>query len=101
MDVPEIVFRGQDDAQIPSSAIACLYQGKLIDAIKKTREEQGLGLKDAKAAVERYLAANPTVKARFKSAAAANSSGVVQLIRIVAIAGVLTLAYLWFTGRLS
>jgi len=38
----------------PPDAIAALERGKLIDAIKRTREATGLGLKESKELVERY-----------------------------------------------
>jgi ribosomal protein L7/L12 len=42
-------------ALLPEAAIAALSQGKKVDAIKIVREATGLGLKEAKDAVERYV----------------------------------------------
>jgi ribosomal protein L7/L12 len=89
-----------DIGDIPSSAVAFLYQGKLIDAIEQTRQEQRLGLKDAKETVERYLAANPSVNQRFKTAAAERSGGAAALIKLLLLIGLAVLGFLWLTGRL-
>lgn len=40
---------------LPPDAIAAAYRGNLIEAIKITREKTGVGLKEAKDAVEAHL----------------------------------------------
>jgi ribosomal protein L7/L12 len=87
-------------SDIPSEAIGALYQGRLIDAIKVTREKTGLGLKDSKDAVEAHLARNPTTNQRFRAAAADSRRGLVQALKLLVLAGIVTLAYLWLSGRL-
>ena len=47
---------------IPSQAIAELHQGKKIEAIRIVREAQGLGLKEAKEAVEAYVKGQPALQ---------------------------------------
>lgn len=42
---------------LPDAAIAALRDGDVIDAIKIVREQTGLGLAEAKAAVDAYLSA--------------------------------------------
>ena len=42
------------------AAIAALWKGQMIEAIKVVRQEQNLGLKEAKDAVEAYLRHNRT-----------------------------------------
>lgn len=49
---------------VPPQAVASIARGNLIEAIKHTRAATGLGLKEAKDAVERYIAENPHVKAQ-------------------------------------
>jgi ribosomal protein L7/L12 len=90
---------GTGNTAIPPDAIASLYQGKLIDAIKKTRATTGLGLKDAKEAVERYLASNPSTSQRFQAAAADERRGVLRVVRILVLTGLVIFGYLWFSGN--
>jgi hypothetical protein len=54
--------------RLPSAAILALQEGNKIQAIKLTRQTQGIGLKESVLAVERYLAANATVKMQFDHA---------------------------------
>lgn len=61
------------EVQIPLQAVSALHQGSLIHAIKHTREATGLGLKESKETVERYLAANPNTNEQFRAAARLNS----------------------------
>ena len=59
------------DVAIPLQAALALRHGRLIDAIRHTREATGLGLKDAKEAVERHLAKEPSLQAEFRAATTA------------------------------
>lgn len=45
--------------ELPHEALIALRSGKLIDAIKITREKTGLGLKESKDLVDRYLDTHP------------------------------------------
>jgi hypothetical protein len=47
---------------IPSQAIAELHHGRKIEAIRIIREAQGLGLKEAKDAVEAYIQSQPALQ---------------------------------------
>ncbi len=87
----------RDDAQIPLQAVSALHQGSLIDAIKRTREATGLGLKDSKEAVERYLAAYPNTNEQFRAAARLNGGGT----RLFVIAGLIVVvaAIFWWLSR--
>jgi len=51
--------------KLPQAAIEALEQGLKIQAIKLVRAETNLGLKEAKDLVERYLADNPEVQAKY------------------------------------
>ena len=44
-----------------------IKQGKKIQAIKLLREEKGVGLKEAKIAVETYISTHPEIKEAFES----------------------------------
>jgi ribosomal protein L7/L12 len=74
-DVIEGCLRGEDHPagssheQIPLVAISALQEGRLIDAIRLTRAANGIGLKDAKEAVDHYLATNSMLREQFQAAA--------------------------------
>jgi ribosomal protein L7/L12 len=55
--------------RVPVAAVAALHEGKLIDAIRLTRDATHLGLKESKEAVEHYLATNPMAREQFRAAA--------------------------------
>ena len=52
------------------AAISALHQGNKIDAIKIVREERGIGLKEAKDAVEDYVRRQPALQSAFAAAQA-------------------------------
>jgi ribosomal protein L7/L12 len=62
---PQKAYTPAFDHQVPPQALANLQSGNLIEAIKHTREATGLGLKESKDAVERYLIQNPHAKQQF------------------------------------
>lgn len=73
-------------ASIPLQAIGMLEAGNLIGAIKATRASAGLGLKDTKQIVDRYLESHPAIRERFAAAAAGKRSEVVRIaVAIIAI----------------
>jgi hypothetical protein len=47
---------------LPKSAVEALRQGNLIGAIRVVRQERKIGLKEAKAQVEEYIASQPALK---------------------------------------
>ena len=49
-------------SDLPKAAIETLWRGKLIEAIKIVRQDRNIGLKEAKALVEDYIASQPTLK---------------------------------------
>jgi hypothetical protein len=79
--------------------MASLYEGKLIDAVRKTRLETGLGLKDAKEAVERHLASHPSTNQRFRAAAAQGRRAVLKVVWLLGLIGLAVLGYLWLAER--
>ena len=51
-----------DDVTLTKEAVAALEQQRLIEAIKLTRAATGMGLKESKETVERYLMNHPELK---------------------------------------
>ena len=88
-------------SDIPVDAVAFLNQGNMIDAIKCTRAKTGLGLKDSKEFVERYLKSHPDTNQRFEQAKRLAGSGMMRMIEFAALVCAAVLIYLWLTGKLS
>ena len=75
---------------VSAAAVAALHQGRKIDAIRITRQEQGIGLKEAKEAVDDYLRSQPGLQS---SLANAQSQGTrTLLLWAVAVAAIAFLA---------
>jgi ribosomal protein L7/L12 len=91
---------GKSDAsaQLPAAATAAVVRGSKIEAIKEVRAATGLGLREAKELVERYIAANPVLKDQYEQQNTANRR---RLIRWVLVVDVLIAAAVlwWFFGR--
>jgi ribosomal protein L7/L12 len=83
--------------QVPLQAISALHQGDFIEAVKRTREATGRGLKESKEAVEAYLAAHPNTNEQYR-AARASGSGTARLM-IIAGAIVIAAAVYWWLSR--
>ncbi|BFU88848.1 MAG: hypothetical protein NTAFB01_00350 [Nitrospira sp.] len=49
-------------SDLPKAAVEALWHGNVIEAIKVVRQERKIGLKEAKKAVEAYLASQPALK---------------------------------------
>tara|TARA_R110002096_G_scaffold1376_20_gene7290 strand:- start:3630 stop:4094 length:465 start_codon:yes stop_codon:yes gene_type:complete len=87
---------------IPRRAIVALENGRLVEAVKHVRDATGAGLKDAKEHLERHLADNPALDAKFNAAATAERRRVVKKIAgFACVLGVVTLAYLYATGQIQ
>jgi hypothetical protein len=79
------------DRSIPSQAIAELQQGRKIEAIRLVRAAQGLGLKEAKDAVEAYIQAQPALRVALE---ARNKEAKATLVRCLAVvAAMIAAAY--------
>jgi ribosomal protein L7/L12 len=75
------------EVQLPSAAVAALRQGNKIEAIKIVRQERGIGLKEAKDAVDLYLQADPLLQSKFAAAQAGSKrSCLLWLTILVALA---------------
>lgn len=62
--------RERPEGQLPPEAVAALNAGRKIEAIKIVREQQGIGLKEAKELVEGYLAVHPEIGAQLEQSRA-------------------------------
>jgi ribosomal protein L7/L12 len=49
-------------SELPKAAVEALWQGNVIEAVKVVRQERDIGLKEAKEAVETYIASEPALK---------------------------------------
>ena len=82
---------------LPPAAIAALSNGKKIEAIKIVRQEWGMGLKDAKDAVEAYIETQPALAATMREASSNSQRGcVMALLVLVLLAAV---AYYFLRAR--
>ena len=83
------------DNEIPQTALAALRRGNKIEAIKIVRAELGLGLKEAKDAVEAYERAHPAPSSRSPIQHGDPSAGRTWLLVAVALA-VLIACFVYF-----
>lgn len=81
-------------AEVPVEALPLLESGNLIGAIRVTRERTGLGLKDSKQLVEKYLACHPATDERCRSASASERNNAVLIAIAVAAACVALYSFL-------
>jgi hypothetical protein len=92
---------GEDEktAALPAAAIVAINQGRLVEAIKITRENAaGLGLKEAKERVDRYIARDPMLSAQLDQRRSAARGKLIKAVLVVDLA--LVAAVLWyFFGR--
>jgi len=58
-------MNSKDSVMLTREAIAAIESGNLIQAIKITRIDTGLGLKESNESVEAYLATHPTIQEKF------------------------------------
>jgi len=79
--------------QISAPAIAALQLGNKIEAIKLVREETGLGLKEAKDLVERYLRDHPEVQVQFLRRSGAVKSFLSWLFMMLVV--IAAVVYFW------
>lgn len=62
----------------PKAAIEALWQGNVIEAIKVVRQERNIGLKEAKEAVETYIASEPALKKKMDQVLATAKQKLIQ-----------------------
>ncbi|MEN4982157.1 ribosomal protein L7/L12 [Acinetobacter modestus] len=84
------------NVEMPHEALEALRSGQLIDAIKITREKTGLGLKESKELVEKYLKEHPQEQALIQEQLAQRSRGGIQIFILIFI--ILVILF-WFLTR--
>lgn len=68
-----------DEIELPEEVLKALHRKRKIEAIKLLREERGIGLKEAKEAVDGYLATDAGVAMRSPSK---TDSGIGRLVLV-------------------
>jgi len=77
-------------SDLPKAAVQALRHGNLIEAIKVVRQERNVGLKEAKEAVEAYLALERALKKKMdKVLATAQQRFIRWLIGLLLVAAVI------------
>jgi hypothetical protein len=69
---------------LPETAVAALYKGSKIEAIKIVRQARGIGLKGAKEAVEAYIQSQPMLQRRMAEIDSARRRGCLPWIFLAA-----------------
>ena len=82
--------------EMPHEALDAVWAGQLINAIKITREKTGLGLKESKDLVERYLKEHPQEQALIQEQLAQRSRGGIQIFILIFI---ILVILVWFLTR--
>ncbi len=82
---------------LPPQVMHALKAGRKVEAIKLLRQARGIGLADAKDAVESVLLAQPRGTTPHR-AAAKNDSGMGRLVVVFAVLGACLAAYLYLSG---
>jgi len=82
--------------RIPPEALNVLREGQLIDAIKITREQTGLGLKESKDLIDQYLQEHPQEQARVQEQLAQKSRGGIKVVVFII---VILAVLIWFVMK--
>jgi hypothetical protein len=77
---------------VPPAAVEHLRKGRKIEAIKAVRQATGLGLKEAKDAVEAFIDRSPGLRREYEAAAASAQGALWLVLAIVAVVGLAALA---------
>lgn len=72
---------------LPQTAVAALWQGHLIEAIKLVRLEQNIGLHEAKDVIDTYLRSQPALKNRIDEVQADAREGLLRWLIFLLIGG--------------
>ena len=78
------------ETDLPDEVLAAIHASHKIEAIKLLRERRGLGLRDAKDAVDAYIRDHPELHAR---SVVSGDSGLGRLLLLAAAIVVLYVAY--------
>ena len=82
-------MEAKGEAALPDAVVALIQQGRKIDAIKSLREQTGVGLKEAKHAVESYERRHPDLVAL--PTTSGGSGGLLLLAGIALVVAILLL----------
>ena len=86
--------------ELPRLAINALEKGQLLEAIKRTREANGLGLKEAKGTVTRFLNQDRATRTKFTSASSENTKRIIgKFLIVVSLLGLVLIGYEYFFGN--
>ena len=73
--------------ELPPAVIAALTNGRMVEAVKLLREARGIGLKEAKDALDDYIIANPGLRRKLEAQRAeAMRGGMLWLAALIALA---------------
>lgn len=70
-------------SSLPQSAVSALRNGQMIEAIKLTRQELKLGLKEAKDLVDGFVESDPMLKAQLANKRVGGGQLLVAVVAIV------------------
>jgi ribosomal protein L7/L12 len=84
---PVSVSMGGSFDQLPASVLSAIQSGNKIEAIKLLREQTGLGLKEAKDAVEAMTMPKPGVTRHFPTVEKPASGSTIRWLLVVAALG--------------
>ena len=62
-------------SDLPPAALAALWNGQMVEAIKAARQERNIGLKEAKDAVVAYVRRQPELQKRIAAEQAERNQG--------------------------
>ena len=88
-----------DATKLPDDAIQALRQGQKILAITIVRQHRGIGLAEARDAVEAAVAADPWLTKQCEGAARSRRGGGLRLSTVLLVIVAAVIAWLKFTGR--
>ncbi len=78
---------------LPQTAVAALWKGHVIEAIKRVRLERNISLKEAKDQVDAYLLRQPVLKKKMEQVETESREGLLRWLTFLFIGGA-GLAYL-------
>ena len=81
-------------APLPPAAVGALQRGNKIEAIKIVRTEQKVDLKDAKDAVEAYIASQPALQSSMAAAQKAGKGIALRWLVVLVLLGVMAYHFL-------
>lgn len=81
----------QQNGTLPEPVITAIRSGRKIEAIKELRASTGMGLKDAKEAVEAFINGNPHI---VPERARSSGKGMSDVVKVAIVLALGVLAYL-------